>query len=66
MKHKNMTKFRLQAKRVKDLRWQITRWRYSLERYKMFNSDYLNNKYRNRIRYYKSQYEVALKRLKTM
>jgi len=59
MKHKNMIKFHKQAKRVADLKWQIARWEHS------YNT-YLNKKYLNRVRYYTAQYEVALKRLKTM
>ena len=66
MKHKNMIKFRKQAKRVADLKWQIARWQHSYKTYKHFNEEYLNKKYRKRINYYKKQYEVALKRLKTM
>ena len=61
-----MKNFRKQAKRVKDLRWQIVRWNYALKTDKHFNKEYLNKKYLNRVRYYTSQYEVALKRLKTM
>jgi len=54
-----MKNFRKQAKRVKDLRWQIVRWNNALKTYG-------NDKYRKRIKYYTKQYEVALKRLKTM
>jgi hypothetical protein len=55
-----MKNFRKQAKKVKDLKWQIIKainWR---------ELDGYNKKLHNRVKYYSKQYEVALKRLKTM
>jgi hypothetical protein len=56
-----MRKFKQQAKRVEDLKWQIVRWEKAREIYKD-----VGRKYSKRINYYTKQYEVALKRLKTM
>ena len=59
-----MKNFRKQAKRVKDLRWQIRRWEVYLNELYLFPRDRV--KIKNRIKYYKEQYKVALKKLKSM
>lgn len=59
-----MKNFRKQAKRVKDLRWQIVRWEAYYNKNVSFPRDRV--KIKNRIKYYKGQYKVALKQLKTM
>lgn len=55
-----MRNFKRQVKRVKDLKWQVVKATYLIE----LNG--YDKKLQNRANFYYKQYEVALKRLKSM